>query len=64
MAELSAKISCICNSCGKTTQEAVNIELNFSEKCIYWFCVECKTMNKIDFNALKDLVPLPKMRLM
>lgn len=58
------KISCVCMNCGKTVDSDIKIEINFVSKMIYWYCTECKSMNHIDINAIKDLNPLPRMRTM
>jgi hypothetical protein len=51
-------------NCGKTVDSDIKIEINFVSKMIYWYCTECKSMNHIDINAIKDLNPLPRMRTM
>lgn len=60
----SRNISCVCLYCGKESNNDSRIEINFLEKSMYWFCGECKKMNKLSFDVNKDIPPLPKMRLM
>lgn len=57
------KISCVCSFCGKQTDTNISLEFNFLQRKIYWYCGECHKMNNIDFQALKDIQPLPRMRM-
>jgi hypothetical protein len=60
----SRNVLCVCEHCGKSSSDDSRIEINFLEKSIYWYCKECKKMNKLIIDNNKNTPPLPKMRLM
>jgi len=49
----------ICQYCNKDTKEPnINIEWNFAEGAVYFYCPECKKMNRLSLK--KEAKPLPR----
>lgn len=53
------KLTAVCEYC-QHHDKSPHLEIDFSDKHIYYACPECKKMNKIEFNA--KAVPLPRSR--
>jgi hypothetical protein len=57
------KLMCVCAHCNEHKSDGICVELNFREMAIFYMCLACKKMNKLELKSSANR-PYPRSGIM